>query len=120
MKENISEIIIAIILVILAFVLLDPLGAFMPSGAQMMVLVLFLALFGAFIGLIWKEKVSDERENLHRLTAGRTGYLLGAAGLALGIVFQSFSYSVDPWLVIALVAMILGKVFSLVRSRNNS
>ena len=116
MKNNIPEILIASTLVVLAFILLDPFGAFMPTSTQMMVLILFLVLFTAFFGLIWREKASDERENLHRLIAGRMGYLLGSSGLVVGIAIQSFSHQVDPWLIISLILMLLGKTVSLIRS----
>ena len=118
MTSNFRDILIAVVLVVLAILLLDPLDFFMPSAAQMTILVAFLVLFAVFIGLIWREKAADERENLHRLIAGRLGYILGASGLVIGIVIQSFSHEVDPWLVIGLVLMVIGKILGFIHSRS--
>jgi len=118
MTTNFRDGLLAVVLVILALLLLDPLDFLMPSTAQMTVLAIFLIIFAIFVGLIWKEKASDERENLHRLIAGRLGYILGATGLVLGIVIQNLSHEVDPWLVIALVLMILGKIIGIIHSRS--
>lgn len=117
MTTNFRDILIAIALVVLALLFLDPFDFFMPTGAQMLLLIAFLVIFAVFAGLIWLEKVSDERENLHRLIAGRLGYILGASGLVIGIAFQSIYHLVDPWLVIALVLMIVGKIIGIIHSR---
>lgn len=74
-------------------------------------------LFCIFASFIWKENARDERENLHKMIAGRIAFLAGSAVLVIGIVLQSLSHQLDVWLVITLVVMILAKAAGLIYSR---
>jgi cobalamin synthase len=115
MKNNyFKEILLAVILVLFAILLINPFMFWMPTAITMMAVALFAALFFAFASLIWKERAADERENLHRLAAGRIGFLTGSGFLVIAIIAQSFSHHVDPWLVAALTAMIVAKVCALI------
>lgn len=108
--EAAKELIVGIVLLGLLIVFWNPLGSGMPPAAVTMLALVLLVAFAAFAGLLWHEDAHDEREDLHRMLAGRVGYLAGACLLVLGIVAQSARHRVDPWLVLALVAMIVGKI----------
>jgi len=115
-----SEVIISIIFLALLVLVADPFMKFMSHSLAYILLLALVIIFALFAGFVWREKAADERESLHRLTAGRVGYLLGTAGLLVGIVAEGFSGHIDPWLLIALGAMILGKLLSFVWSRNKN
>lgn len=72
-------------------------------------LLVFVGIFGAFF---WKEKGKDEREEYLKYQVGRLAFWAGSGVIALGIVTQKFTSgtSVDPWLAIALAAMLFTKV----------
>ena len=113
MKEKFSsEISVSILLVVILLTFIMPTKLLMPVSVEMIIL-LFLILFSLiFFSLVWKEKFADERENLHRLHAGRVSFLVGSSVLVLGIVLQSLKHDVDPWLVYTLVLMVLAKTIS--------
>jgi hypothetical protein len=104
------DIIVSLILILSLFTFLKGPELLMPMTANSMALVLFVALFAVFVGLIFRESSSDEREKLHKLEAGRIAYLVGISVITLGIVIQSFSYDIDPWLFYALISMIIVKI----------
>jgi len=112
-----QEIFIAVVLGVLAVLLLNPAELWMPDEFVMMAVAGLLVVFAAYAGFVWKEMGGDEREDLHRLFAGRVGFLVGAGVLVLGIGVQSFSHKVDPWLVVALVVMIAAKIGGIIYSR---
>lgn len=108
MKNYLSEITVALLLVLLAGLLLNP--YWMPMGALWATLVCFVVLVGGFAAFIWKENGGDERDALIRHVASRTAYLAGALVMALGIVYETLvSHSTDTWLVIAFIVTVLGK-----------
>lgn len=102
---------IALTLLALATLLFNPFGFFMPSTVVMMLIALLLGATAFFAGVIWNEKKGDEREVLHRASAGRIAFIAGISVLSLGIALQSLSHSVDVWLVAALIIMVLAKIF---------
>ena len=110
MKNNLKEIIVTVCLIILAVLLLNPFHFWMPDMVVVGMLALALVLFGIFASFILREKTFDERDSLHRTLAGRNAFLAGAAVLMLGVIVEGYSHDVDPWLVIALIAMILTKI----------
>ncbi len=110
MKSFTKEIIITLILLILLFALINPLGTFMPTPTEMLILALLVVVFIIFGIFIWKEHALDEREQLHRMQADRIAFLVGASILLLGIIIQAFMHALNPWLPIALGAMIIAKV----------
>ncbi len=83
------------------------------------VLACILVFFGIFASFILREKSFDERDNLHRSLAGRNGFIAGSSILILGIVTEGYSHSVDPWLVGALIVMILTKIGTRIWSDKN-
>ncbi len=115
MKNNflLNEMVIATILIVLVLLFLNPFDLLMPPPILSMLNLFLIAVFGIFAAIIWKEKPRDEREGLHRMIAGRFAFLIGSGILVLGIMMQSIDNAVDPWLVYALVGMILAKIFGL-------
>ena len=111
-----NEVAIAVPLIILPALLLNQwvCNHHWMEATVIGLLVLFAALF---IGLIWKERVKDERESLHRHISSRFAYLASVAVLTLGIIFQTVKENLDPWLVAVICIMILGKLFGLIYSR---
>lgn len=109
-KPYVNEITIAFTLIVLLILCLNPLDVFMPSRIVMILLVAIVILFSVFAALLWREKPRDERESLHRMVASRIGFLTGSTILLIAIVFQEFHHESDPWLTIALVGMIIGKM----------
>ena len=119
MKNNIKETIVTVSLIVLAILLLNPFHFWMPDMMVMCMLAFSIALFGIFASFILREKSVDERDDLHRTLAGRNAFLAGSAVLMIGIVIQGYSHSVDPWLVIALILMILVKIVTRLWSDKN-
>lgn len=112
MKNNLKEIIVAVFLVIIAILLLNPFHFWMPDMMVMIMLGLLLALFATLATFIIREGKFDERDNIHRMLAGRNAFLAGSAILIIGIIIEANSHSVDFWLVLALIVMILVKLFT--------
>ena len=114
-KESVitGEVLFLLVLFVLTFVLMNPLGFFMPSMMVVTLLGIFFIIFGITSVFVWREHAHDEREVLHRGVAGRVAYLAGSAVLALGIIFQEIGGHIDPWIVYALAAMIGGKIVTL-------
>lgn len=112
-KFVLNEMIIAGILIVLVLLFLNPFDLLMPPPIVSMLNIFLIAVFGIFAATIWKEHSRDERESLHRMIAGRFAFLVGSGILVLGILVQSITHTVDPWLVYALVGMIIGKIVGL-------
>lgn len=108
-----TEFIFSVLLIVLLILFLEPFGIFMSPPFLMMIILGLIVVFGVFAALIWRERVKDERENLHKMLAARFGFLAGASVLVIGIVIQAISHQVDTWLVVALIVMILGKITGL-------
>lgn len=110
MKNNVAESIITLVLAVLLVFLVNPLDLFMPSMMQMLAVALAGLLFLVFAGFVWREQVADEREELHRFLAARFAYLVGAGILMLAVLVQSLAHILDPWLIVALIGMLIAKV----------
>lgn len=109
MKNNIIEGLVALALLALAVVVLNPTGLFMPDMVLSGMLVGLLALFFLLALFVVRERAGDEREAVHRASAGRVAFLVGGLVLVAGIVAEGRVHSVDPWLVGALIAMVVAK-----------
>jgi len=108
-----KEIVSVIIVIIIGLVILNPLHILMSSMVEMTLYSFLLVITAIFAGFVANEKVQDEREEKHRASAGRVGYLLGLGVLVMGIAIQTFSHqTVDPWLTIGIIAMVIGKSLS--------
>ena len=111
MKNKITkEIIVSLTLIVLAVLLLNPFHFWMQDMMVMGMLVALLVLFGIFASFILKETIVDERDDVNRSLAGRNAFLGGSTVLMLGIGIQGYTHSIDPWLVIALIVMIIIKI----------
>jgi len=111
MKHNfLSEITVAAVLVVIAILLVNPFMVWMPGAMLMAAVVALAVVFFVFAGLVWRESSGDEREDLHKLVAGRTAFLVGTGILTLGIIVQSMNHAIDPWLVAALTFMVVTKI----------
>ena len=104
------EFISAAIVIALGILILNPMHFWMPTMMHMAVLAAAVIAFGAFSVFVLRERGGDEREEMHRMFSGRTGFLVGGGVLLAGIVAESMSETLDPWLVGALLAMILAKL----------
>lgn len=118
-SKSVIEGIITFLFLGVLLLFLNPLGIWMPSAVVMTLLCILVILFLLFGSFLWNEKTQDERENFHKMLAGRIGYLMGSGILVTGIIFQEYTHTFDPWLVYALSGMILGKIFALWYSRKN-
>lgn len=116
MRNNLLESFVAICLVALAILLLNPFQFWMPDMMVMVMLAVTLGLFGIFASFILRERVADERDGQHRTLAGRNAFLAGSGVLTLAIVVQGYTHSVEPWLVVTLITMIIVKILTRVWS----
>ena len=112
-KFFLNEMFIAGVFIVLVLLFLNPFDLLMPPPILSMLNLFLIAVFAVFAAIIWKEKPRDEREGFHRMLAGRFAFLVGIGVLVLGIMMQSLSHEVDPWLVYALVGMILAKIIGI-------
>ncbi len=119
MKNNIKETIITVCLIAIAILLLNPFHFWMPDMMVMVMLVMALVFFGIFASFILREKTVDERDDVHKTLAGRNAFLAGSAVLMMGIVVQGYSHTVEPWLVITLIVMIMVKIATRLWSDKN-
>jgi hypothetical protein len=115
-----KETIIASVLIVLLVVIVNPFHLWMPTMLQMLVLIGILAAFSLFAAFVLRERVTDEREGLHRMLAGRTAFLAGAAVLTIAIIAQELQGALDVWLVVALVVMVLAKIGAAIYSDRNN
>lgn len=109
-NRTFSEVLIPVLLIALLALFLNPFSWYMPSMLVMSALCLLVLLFFIFGVFIWKEKAVDEREQIHKMLAGRIAFLVGSAVLIIGICVQEYQKNLDPWLVYTLAAMVLAKL----------
>ncbi len=112
----IIETVSAIAILGIAILFLNPGHLTMPDSIQSMLIIGLIVSFLTFSAYLFREKSSDERESIHILTAGRISYLVGVGTLILGIIVQALMHEIDPWLVIALCAMVFSKLLSRIYS----
>lgn len=112
-----SLIVSAIITITLLVLLVDPVMYVMPEGSAMVLLVILVVASMVFFGYVLTERAQDERESLHRLHAGRFAYLAGSFVLLVGVVWQSLTHSLDDWLALALLVMVIARLCALLYYR---
>lgn len=110
MNSRILETFVAVVLLTGALLLVNPFGIWMPTTLQMCMLALVVAAAGGIAAFMLREKPLDERDDAHRMFSGRAAFFTGAAILLVGITVQTFAHELDPWLLGALVGMVLAKV----------
>src|SRR5690606_31922250 len=106
------ELLIGIVILGILVVLLNPTHLLMPDSINTMLVLGFIIMFLVFIGLVWREQASDERDTLHIHKSGRWSFFTGTTILVIGIVVQATNHDVDPWLLYALSGMVLAKLIS--------
>lgn len=117
MKNNFAgEIIIALILIALLSLFLDPFNLLMPHEMHTVMVPLLVILFIVFAGFLWKENPGDEREQLHKFIASRFAYFAVIATLIVAVVIQHSQEKIDPWIIIALCIALLAKIIGLLYS----
>ncbi len=114
MKNNnnflIKETGLTILLLILLWVLLNPFHWWMADMLLASLLIVSIVVFGLFASFVVQEKTADEREQQHRVMAGRIAFIAGTLLLTVAILFQSTHHNVDPWLYITFVVMVIAKL----------
>jgi len=119
MKNNIKESIVTLALILIAVLLLNPFGFWMPDMVVICMLATVLALFGLLATFVMRETSLDEREYQHKSLAGRNAFLVGSGILVLGIIIQGYTHTVDPWLVFTLIGMVVTKFITRIWSDKN-
>ncbi|MBP9691536.1 hypothetical protein KBD81_05665 [Candidatus Woesebacteria bacterium] len=112
----IIESVSAVAILAIAILFLNPGHLSMPDSMHSMLIVGLILSFLTFSAYLFREQSSDEREAMHVLTAGRISYLVGVGTLILGVIVQASMHEIDPWLVIALCAMVFSKLISRIYS----
>jgi fatty acid desaturase len=106
-----TDLIISFLFLVVLFVCANPREMlWMPSMGEELLVASLAVIFAVYTIFFLREKSVDEREDLHRLFAGRVAFLVGAGVLTFGIAYQSYHHMLDPWLPLALGGMILSKV----------
>jgi len=108
--KALSESLVALALLVVLFLKVDPLHWFMPTEMQMIVLCVFAAAFALYAGVVFREQAKDERESSHLYRASRWGYLVGVVALTMLIVVQDVLHRLDPWLLGILGLMVVTKL----------
>jgi len=110
--NNIFEFSLGGIILVILIIFLNPTHLLMPDSLNTMLVLGFLIAFLVFVGMVWRERASDERDALHIQKAGRLSFLVGVVILAMGVVVQASMHEIDPWLVFGLSGMVLTKLLS--------
>ncbi|MBU6490844.1 hypothetical protein KGQ25_01635 [Patescibacteria group bacterium] len=95
---------------VLAVLVLNPFRIWMPTMMAMALLAALFLAFCVFAVFVVREKAADERDEQHRTFAGRAAFLMGASLLVIAILIEDLKHSLDPWLVIVLIGMIVAKL----------
>ncbi len=106
------DIFISLLLLVSTILILNPYNFLMPDMLQILVIVITLVVFAFFAIFVLREKNRDERDAVHRSISGRVAFLSGSSILIIGIIYQALHDSIDVWLVIALVVMVISKLVS--------
>lgn len=112
-NKFLGELILSVALIGLLLFFLNPLLVFLPQPMHPFMVPLLVILFIIFAGLLWKERPSDEREQLHTFISSRFAYFAGVAIITIAIVIQHAQGAIDPWLIIAICVMLLAKILGL-------
>ena len=108
--KKISEIMIALAMIVIVFFKIDPFHWFMPTNIQMILLCLLVTGVIVWVGMIFREKAHDERESYHLYRASRAGYIVGVLSLSLLVVIRDIQHKLDPLLLVVLALMVLAKL----------
>ncbi len=112
--QDTKETVMAVLLLVMLFLVINPGDVWMPNMLAMTLSVLLLIMFALFAIFVWREHATDEREQLHKLLVGRAAFLIGSGVITVGLLVESVLHTLDPWLAIALGAMILTKLVGMI------
>lgn len=110
LSSNRNDLIIGGIAILCLLLSSNLFSTIMPSSMVMLLIGLFVASFGLFAILVWRENPADEREAHIILSADRFGFLAGAIILSAGLVLASIRHQSTSILALALSSMILAKL----------
>lgn len=108
--NNILSFIILSLLAVVLFTLVDPFMYWMPSVVQMGALTFAAVLLVAWVAFVLREASGDEREVQLRAHAGRAAYLSGVGVLTVALLVQGLQHTIDPWIPLTLIVMIVAKL----------
>ncbi len=108
-KGNRSDVGVGLVILVCLLLSTD-IFPFMPSSVVMLAIAVFVAAFGLFAVLIWRESPKDEREAHILLGSDRLGFLAGAIALSIALVVTSLRHESTDLLALSLTVMILGKL----------
>lgn len=111
--KALTESLLAVAVLAVLFLKIDPFHWFMPTYMQMILLCIFAAAFALYAGVVFREQARDERESDHLYRASRWGYLVGVVMLSAVIVVQDVLNQLDPWMLIVLGTMVVTKLIVL-------
>jgi len=106
------EFFVSLVILLILITFLNAKSLLMPNSTNMMLIVGLVIGFLAFVGLVWREKASDERDEAHIQKSGRLSFLAGATILVVGIAVQAVMHDIDPWLIYSLSGMVLTKLIA--------
>lgn len=109
-KDNRTDLVIGGVVIVCLLLSSNLFATIMPSSVVMVLIAVFVAAFGLFSMLIWRENPRDEREAHLLLSADRLGFLAGAVVLSVGLIITSLRHQSTSLLALALAAMILAKL----------
>lgn len=112
-----KEYLVAIAAVGLLLLLHNPFMFWMPNMLQMWLSLILCVLVIAFGVFLWREKAVDEREQLHVFIADRIALLTVGGVLTVAALVQGVRHTQDPWIGLALGALIVAKAVGLIYSR---
>ena len=108
--KALTESLVALSVLLVLFLKMDPFHWFMPTEMQMILLCVFAAAFALYAGVVFREQAQDEREQDHLYRASRWGYLVGVVTLSIIIVVQDVLHQLDPWMLLVLGLMVVTKL----------
>jgi hypothetical protein len=108
--KTLSESLVALAVLAVLFLKIDPFHWLMPNELQMLVLCLFAAALALYAGAVFREKAKDERESSHLYRASRWGYLVGLVSISILVVVRDIQHKLDPWLLGILGVMVIAKI----------
>ena len=112
MNKNYLHSGVAIVLAFFLLTLADLVPFWMPMMGEMTALLLVVILLLVWAGFVMQETAHDEREVLLKMKSGRVAYLSGLGVLMVALVVQGFAHAIDPWIAVALVVMVVAKLFT--------
>ena len=110
MNKNILSIVVGVLASFFLLVLADFVPFWMPMMGELVMVVGVAVCMVLFVGLILQEDTHDEREMVLKLQSGRYAYASGLIVLLTALVAQGLMHTIDPWIPVALLTMVITKL----------